>query len=229
MKKIDILKFVIFIIIVVAAIWLIRHYHLMHRLILLENWIRTNGVLGATVFILIFGVAFSFGVPTIALTVFAGTIYGTFTGMVTASLGSTLGIIIIFLLTRFLARDLFIDLLGKKKLFIKIDALTEKFGWYLVAIIRFVPLVPAEIVNYGFGLTKIKFLPYVFWSWLCMLPWLFIYIAGTDAYMDYKTDHEIPWVLIGPSVGMIILLIFAGIKFMKLIEPEMKKKDKSEK
>ena len=142
------------------------------------------------------------------------------------SVGALIGILITFLLSRFLARDIVDDILGKNPTFVKIDALTEKYGWYMVAIIRFIPFIPPELTNYGFGLTKIKFVPYIFWSWLCMLPWLFIYIAGTDAYLDFKADQTIPWSLLAPTIIMLALLLFAGYRFMKLIEPELKKKAK---
>jgi uncharacterized membrane protein YdjX (TVP38/TMEM64 family) len=223
MKKIDVLKFVVFIVIIALAIWAVDYFHLFRRILALRGWIRANGFVGALAFMTIFGVAFSFGVPAIALTVFAGTTFGTISGLAVSSTGATLGIILTFVMSRFLARDMVNDMLGKNKTFIRIDALTEKYGWYMVAIIRFIPFIPAELVNYGFGLTKIKFVPYIFWSWLCTLPWLFIYIAGTDAYIDFKTDRVMPWSMIVPSVVMLALLIFAAYRFMKLIEPELKK------
>jgi uncharacterized membrane protein YdjX (TVP38/TMEM64 family) len=210
----------------VFAAWAIHHFHLYHRLLLLRGWIRMNGALGVAVFIAVYGAAFSFGVPAIALTVFAGTAFGTMTGFLVSSAGSTISMMLTFFLSRFLARDLINETVGKNRTFIKIDALTEKYGWYIVAIVRFLPFIPAEIVNYGFGITKIKFLPYILCSWLCMLPWIFIYIAGTGAYINYKNDQVIPWMLLIPSAIMVGLLIFAGIRFMKLIEPSLKKKDK---
>jgi uncharacterized membrane protein YdjX (TVP38/TMEM64 family) len=226
MKKIDVIKFILFIVILAAAVWAVHYFHVFHRLTKLHGWIHANGALGIVAFIAIFGVAFSFGVPAIALTVFAGAVFGTFAGLAASSAGATLGIIMTFYLTRFLARDMIKDILGKNATWIKIDALTEKYGWYMVAIIRFIPFIPAELANYGFGLTKIKSLPYIFWSWLCMLPWLFIYTAGTDAYLDFKADRTIPWSLLVPSVIMLTLLIFAGFRFMKLIEPELKNRIK---
>jgi uncharacterized membrane protein YdjX (TVP38/TMEM64 family) len=228
MKKFDVFKFVIFLLILVPAIWSVEHLHVFQKLTSLRGWIQASGGLGILAFIGIFGAAFSFGVPAIALTVFAATIFGTFTGFAASSAGATLGIIVTFILSRFLARDMIKDLLGKKAFFIKVDSLTEKYGWYMVAIIRFIPFIPAEFVNYAFGLTKIKFLPYVATSWLCLLPWLYVYIAGTDAYLDYKLDGEIHWPLVISSVVMLALLVFAGVRFMKLIEPELQKREHKE-
>jgi uncharacterized membrane protein YdjX (TVP38/TMEM64 family) len=226
MKTNDIIKFALFLIIVILAGWAVHHFHLFRKLTHLRGWIQENGLYGAIIYMLAFGAAFSFGVPAIALTVYAGTCFGTFTGLAVSSMGATIGIILTFCLSRYLARDLVNDALGDKHLFIRIDELTEKYGWYMVAIIRFIPFIPAEITNYGFGLTKIKFGPYILTSFLTMLPWLFIYIAGTDAYMDYKVDKEIPWVLVVPSVIMLGLLVFAAYRFMKLIEPELQKRKK---
>jgi uncharacterized membrane protein YdjX (TVP38/TMEM64 family) len=226
MKKIDALKFACFVLLLVFAAWAVEHYHLYHRLIMLKGWIRMNGPAGIAVFVVFYGLAFSFGVPAIALTVFAGTVFGAMTGFLASSAGATISIMLTFFLSRFLARDLIKDTVGKHRTFIKIDELTERYGWYIVAIVRFLPFIPAEIANYGFGLTKIKFLPYVLCSWLCMLPCIFIYIAGTGAYINYKNDQVIPWLLLIPSAIMLGLLIFAGIRFMKLIEPSLKKKDK---
>ncbi len=221
MKKIDVFKFSVFIVILIAAIWAVEYYHIFHRLTLLRGWIQSNGFLGILAFIGIFGVSFAFGVPAIALTVYAGTVFGTFSGLAASSAGATLGIAIAYVLSRFLARDMVEDWLGKKPFFIRIETLTEKYGWYMVAIIRFIPFIPAELVNYGFGLTKVKFIPYIICSFAAMLPWLFIYIAGTDAYIDFKDEHMIPWPLVISSVIMLALLIFAGIRFMRLIEPEL--------
>jgi len=226
MKKIDIIKFLAFVVILMLAVWAVHHFHLFHQLKTLRGWIQINGILGIAVFIAIFGVSFSFGVPAIALTVFAGTVFGTYTGLAASSIGATIGIVITFFLSRFLARDMVKDLLGKNKTFIKIDTLTEKYGWYMVAITRFIPFVPPELTNYGFGLTKVKFWPYLFWSWLCMLPWLFIYIASTDAYIDYKEDQIFPWPLIFPALIMLMLLIFALLSFVKLLHHEHKNEQK---
>jgi hypothetical protein len=51
-------------------------------------------------------------------------------------------------------------------------------------------------------------------------------MAVSGAYINYKNDQVIPWLLLIPSAIMLGLLIFAGIRFMKLIEPSLKKKDK---
>ena len=113
MKKIDALKFACFVLLLVFAAWAVEHYHLYHRLIMLKGWIRMNGPAGIAVFVVFYGLAFSFGVPAIALTVFAGTVFGAMTGFLASSAGATISIMLTFFLSRFLARDLIKDHGGK--------------------------------------------------------------------------------------------------------------------
>ncbi|WP_232220416.1 VTT domain-containing protein [Legionella tunisiensis] len=37
----------------------------------------------------------------------------------------------------------------------------ERSGWQFVALIRLIPIIPFNLVNYGLGLTQIKFRHYV--------------------------------------------------------------------
>jgi len=46
----------------------------------------------------------------------------------------------------------------------------EQEGWHFVAFTRLVPLFPFNLLNYAFGLTKIKPLHYVVTSFFAMLP-----------------------------------------------------------
>src|SRR3970040_1243770 len=58
------------------------------------------------------------------------------------------------------------------------------FGSVIVALTRLAPLFPFNLLNYGFGLTRIPFWTYVFWSYLCMLPGTILYVVGADAFTE---------------------------------------------
>lgn len=225
MKKIDVFKFIIFILIIAAAIWAVHHFHILRQLKQLHGWIHASGFVGVAAFIGLYGVAFAFGIPALALTIYAATIFGTFSGLMASSAGAAIGFAITFVLSRHLARDMVEDMLRENRVFKRIENLTEKYGWYMVAILRFIPFIPAEATNYGFGLTKVKFWPYILSSYFAMLPWLFVYIAGTDAILDFREDRTISWSLVIPTIITVLVLVFAGIQFMRLIEPELRKKD----
>ena len=43
-----------------------------------------------------------------------------------------------------------------------------------------------------FCLTRIGFWDYAFWSWLCMIPALVVYVAGADALHLYLSQGKVP-------------------------------------
>jgi uncharacterized membrane protein YdjX (TVP38/TMEM64 family) len=76
----------------------------------------------------------------------------------------------------------------------------------IVAVLRLIPIFPFNLLNYGFGLTRIPFWTYVFWSWLCMLPGTVLYVVGVDAVIQLIIQKEVPWILFGVVAGVGVLL-----------------------
>jgi len=173
----------------------------------LRDWIRTLGALGPVVFILIYTGAVVAALPGSAITIIGGAIFGSVLGVVVVSIASTLGASLAFLAGRYFARDATKKWLSKREKFRKLDDLTEKHGAVIVALVRIVPIFPFNFVNYGFGLTKVHFWTYVFWSWLCMLPGTILYVVGTDAIFRAIVQKRIPWLLLGILAGVGILLV----------------------
>jgi hypothetical protein len=57
-----------------------------------------------------------------------------------------------------------------------IDRAIGEGGWKIVALLRLSPAIPFNLQNYLYGLTPIRFWPYVLTSWLAMLPGTFLYV-----------------------------------------------------
>ncbi|KAL0656666.1 hypothetical protein Bca4012_077250 [Brassica carinata] len=53
----------------------------------------------------------------------------------------------------------------------------DHVGW-VVTLLRLSPLLPFSLGNYLYGLTSVKFVPYVFGSWLGMLPGSWAYVSA---------------------------------------------------
>jgi len=79
-----------------------------------------------------------------------------------------------------------------------------------VAITRLIPLFPFNFLNYAFGMTGVKFGTYVFWSWLCMLPFTIVYVAGADALITGVKEGKIPWPVIIVLIVAIIIMVFGS-------------------
>lgn len=176
----------------------------------LQPWIASQGSLGPLVFIGLYVVATVLAIPGSALTIAGGLLFGGLYGTVYVSLGSTLGAAACFLIARYLARETLLKTFGETPAFQRLERLSLKQGAWLVAVTRLIPLFPFNLLNYGFGLTRVPFLTYVFWSWLCMLPGTVLYVAGTDAVFTAITQGRIPWPLMGlVALSMMLLGLVA--------------------
>ena len=176
------------------------------KLAALRDWIQSLGVLGPAVFVGLYVLGVVAGIPGSALTVAAGGLFGSLVGVILVSLASTIGAALAFLIARYFARDAVANWLSKREKFKKLDVMTEEHGGMMVAVTRLIPIFPFNLLNYGFGLTRIPFWTYVFWSWLCMLPGTVLYVVGVDAAIQLVVQKKVPWTLLGVIVGVGVVL-----------------------
>jgi uncharacterized membrane protein YdjX (TVP38/TMEM64 family) len=184
------------ILILIAA----KVFGLGERMGALRDWIQAMGPMGPAVFILLYAVAVVAALPGSALTVAAGALFGSVLGVIVVSIASTLGASLSFLVGRYFARGAVAGWLSNKETFQKLDRLTEEQGAVIVAVTRLVPIFPFNLLNYGFGLTRVPFWTYVFWSWLCMLPGTVLFVVGADVVTKAIVQGEVPWLPVGALV-----------------------------
>ncbi len=177
-----------------------RYFDLGERLTELRAWIDGLGVWGPLAFIAIYILATVAMIPGSGPTVIAGGLFGSLWGTIYVSIASTTGATLCFLIARYMARGAVSDWLEGQDRFQKLDRLTETHGGWIVAITRLVPVFPFNLLNYGFGLTRVRFWTYVGFSWLCMLPGTLLYVAGADTVVQAVAAGRIPW-------GMIVFLV----------------------
>ncbi len=146
----------------------------------LLGWIEGNvgglGIAAPFVFAALYTVLVVLLVPGSAVTLAAGALFGPVWGLVAASLGSTTGAAVAFGIARLAGRDRFARMIERHPRFRAVDSAISDGGWKVVALLRLTPVVPFSISNYLFGLTAVRFVPYVLASWLFMLPGGFMYV-----------------------------------------------------
>lgn len=172
----------------------------------IRGWIESLGAWGPVVFTGIYIVGVVAALPGSALTLAAGALFGSVIGIVVVSIGATCGAGLAFLISRYLARDAVVAWIGRNEKFKKLDRMTEQHGAVIVALTRLVPLFPFNLLNYGFGLTRVSFRTYIFWSWLCMLPGAVLYVVGADALAKGIAEKTTPWTLIAAAVIAALVL-----------------------
>ena len=189
----------------------------------LRAWILELGAWGPVVFILLYAVAVVAAVPASVLTIAAGAMFGSVLGVASVSVASTLGAALAFAVARWFARDSVTRWLGDNERFAALDRMTAEHGAIMVAITRLVPIFPFTLLNYGFGLTGVRFGTYVLWSWLCMLPGTILYVVGADAVTKGLAEGRVPWSLVGVVVTVAVgltLVVRRARRSLQNTEPD---------
>jgi uncharacterized membrane protein YdjX (TVP38/TMEM64 family) len=178
------------------------------------------GPWGPVAFVALYAVATVLAMPAVVLTVAAGPMFGPGVGLAAVSVGSILGASAAFAVARWVARDRIAARVGASAggngngnatgLFARLDRMVESHGWIVVAITRLVPIFPFNLLNYAFGLTRIRFATYVWASWLFMLPGTALYVLGGDAVLKGLAGGKLSPGLIAGLVAALLVVVVAG-------------------
>lgn len=208
-----VVKWVSIAVIVIALILLMRLLPVNKGIDRLKEWVETIGVWGPVIFALVYIGATVLFIPGSAITLAVGATFGLAWGFATVSAGSTIGAALAFLIARYLARARVQELAGKNPKFKAIDQAIGDGGWKIIALLRLSPAIPFNLSNYLFGLTAIRFWPYVLTSWLAMMPGTLMYVylgyaagEGVGAAAGAESGKSLgEWILLG--VGLLATVV----------------------
>ncbi len=206
-------KWIGFVVLVIALLIAVRVLPVTHWLTEFNQWIVHLGIWGILLFIVGYILATVLFFPASVLTIGAGFIFGVFLGTVTVSIAATTGAALAFLIARYLARDKIEQKVGNNQKFKQIDRAIGEQGAKLVFLLRLSPVIPFNLSNYFYGLTAVKFWPYVLASWIGMLPGTLLYVylgaasqAGLNAAVGQSSGHS-PWEYVLFGVGLIATVV----------------------
>lgn len=143
-----------------------------------SGFIDGYGPAGYALFILVYAGLEILAIPAIPLTMSSGLLFGSLTGTIIVSISGTVAAAVAFLIARYFARERILKLVEGNKKFLAIDKAIGENGFRVVTLLRLSPLLPFSLGNYLYGLTSVKFVPYVLGSWLGMLPGTWAYVSA---------------------------------------------------
>lgn len=164
------------------------------------------------VFVLTYGVATTFALPSLIFTLACGAVFGFGWAVVLNTLGANLGANGAFLLARSLGREGVARLLGKR--LEAVDRQVSEHGFLGVLFLRFILIVPYNLLNLSAGLTAIRWRDYAIATFLGMLPMTMVYtfFAGSLATQVTAPDPQAQlrlWIA-GALVGVLVLIPIAA-------------------
>lgn len=178
-----------------------------------QGWVVGLGPLGWVLYALVYAVCCVLFVPASVLTLGAGAIYGLGTGTAVVLVGATLGATLSFLLAKSVLRKKIERMSAGNAKFQALDRAIGKEGAKIVFLVRLAPVFPFTYINYAFGLTGVKTLPYVVASFFGMIPGTFAYVylgsaAAGAASGEADTTKKI--VQIAGAVVALVVTIFVA-------------------
>ncbi len=173
-------KAVLFLMFILGAILLVRYSPLKNYLTAeaLQAFLNTAGLWAPVVFILVYTAGVCLFVPGTLLTGLGAAIFGAYWGFVYVWIGAMVGSSLAFLIGRTLGRDFAASLIGDKLQ--KYDQAIERNGFATVLYLRLV-YFPFTPMNFGMGLTSVRFGDYFWGTGLGILvgTFIFTFFIGT--------------------------------------------------
>ncbi|KAI4342773.1 hypothetical protein MLD38_027357 [Melastoma candidum] len=142
-------------------------------------------------------------VPASVLTIGGGYLFGLPVGFVADSIGATIGAGGAFLLGRTIARSLVMSKLKDYPKFRSVAVAIHKSGFKIVLLLRLVPLLPFNMLNYLLSVTPVPIAQYMLATWIGMMPitLALVYVGTTlkdlsDVTHGWSEFSTTRWVMI---------------------------------
>lgn len=179
-RKKAIFKAVILLAIIVGAILLVRFTPLKQHLSpdVLGRYLDRVGMWAPVIFILIYAAGICLFLPGTFLTGVGAAIFGAYQGFVVVWIGAMLGASVAFFIGRTLGREFAASMIGDKLK--KYDDGIERNGFATVLYLRLI-YFPFTPMNFGMGLTKVRFWDYFTGTGLGIIvgTFIFTFFIGT--------------------------------------------------
>ncbi|MGV8074342.1 MAG: TVP38/TMEM64 family protein [Syntrophobacteraceae bacterium] len=185
----------------------------------LRHFLDAAGMWAPFVFILVYAVGVCLFVPGTLLTALGAAIFGAYWGFVYVWFGAILGASIAFFIGRTLGREFVESLVGDKLK--KYDDAIERNGFAAVLYLRLI-YFPFTPMNFGMGLTKVRFLDYFWGTGLGILVGTFIFTFFVGTVRDIWASGNLSQLISFKaffSVGLFIFSLFIP-KIIKTLKKE---------
>ena len=110
------------------------------------------------------------------LSVGAGFFFGLWWGFVLVLVGNTIAAAIAFILSRSVGQEWLTAKLAQHPVLRRLEPAVEREGWKIIFLSQLHPLFPTSLLNYLYGLTRIRIGTYLLWTTLGRAPGLFLYV-----------------------------------------------------
>ena len=184
----------------------------------LQGRVMSWGAWGAVCYPLLFAACNILLLPGGVLAVGGGFFFGLWWGLLIVFTGNVIGAAISFASSRWVARRWFQRKLSQNPTLRVLGPAVERESWKIILLSQLHPLFPTSLLNYFYGLTRIRFSTYMLWASIGRMPGLFFYAyMGTLGQLavrimrgkSYPQTLEY-WIWGGAFITTVLLLVVLG-------------------
>ncbi|HWP49481.1 MAG TPA: TVP38/TMEM64 family protein [Candidatus Limnocylindrales bacterium] len=202
------IKASIFIVFIVGAIYLVRFTPVKEFFTpeVLGRSLESAGIWAPLIYIVIYTVGVCLFVPGTVLTALGAAIFGPYWGFLYVWLGAMAGSSVAFFIGRTLGRDFAASLIGDRLK--KYDDAIARNGFATVLYLRLI-YFPFTPLNFGMGLTRVRFLDYFFGTALGILVGTFIFTFFVGTLKEVLASGDWSQLLSVKVLFSLVLFVFS--------------------
>lgn len=184
MKQTRLLKFAIIAAIMLVAVFLMQKIGVSE----LRELIGEHVLFAPMIYVLCFAILPIFLFPVPVLAVVAGAAFGLFAGSLYTIIGAMINSVLMFYIARFLGFRAVSDFTqnSKSKILKTLGEPSGKFS--LILILRLMPLVPYNALNYACGVMNVSLREYVVATFVGIVPATFIMVNLGEKALDMRSN-----------------------------------------
>ena len=159
----------------------------------LQTWLKQAGIWAPIIYIALYTVATVLVLPSTALNLTGGAIFGLWWGILWTSIAAVIAAVVAFIFTRTVGREIIARKLAGR--WQAMDAEMHQSGLFYMFAIRLLPIIPYGLVNFAAGLTSIRFRDYLLGTILGTVPGLLPFVMlGSSGLQAMRTGDVLPLV-----------------------------------
>lgn len=140
----------------------------------IKAYVDSFGKLGPMVYIVMFSLVPLTLFPDSILAIAGGLAFGFVKGYIYTTIGALIGGSISFYISRKLGRDV-VKKFTKERLDSIEDMINDR-GFFIIFLLRLIPLFPFDVISYGAGLTSIKYKDFILATFVGTIPGIAVFI-----------------------------------------------------
>ena len=178
----------------------------------IQTYVNSFGELAPIIYIIIFALVPLTLFPDSIIAIAGGLIFGLVKGYIYTAIGAILGATLSFYISRKLGRN-FVKKLTKEKLD-NVEEMINSNGFFIIFMLRLIPLFPFDIISYGAGLTSVKYKDFILATFLGTIPGILVFtnIGAQSVNMGSGSFY----ISIGALVLLFIISMVLKKKFIKI-------------